>query len=365
MNGALRHFFIMSTVKVRVNGRGNAWPVVLGQDHPFYNRHNIQDLANASFSIIKSWNKNPKEKDIEWDLMIDAGHGAVQYLLKNCNRIPEAVFLTHPHIDHTLGLDWIVQSYYKVYKKPYPVYATILCWKFVKKTFPHLVSMIEFMELIPYKKIEIQEIQGVELIPYPAYHGKSAVGATMLFFSVREENIKRKILFTGDILCPLLREEDYTIISEVDLLVTDANNRFPYPKSNHWSIAGGLNDIKSPLLDSFIAQCTLGLLLEPHLLNKATDNYARCFDYFLNREISTADFYFTLETFIERISPQKVALIHYSGGEDLKYYNENILTTQELELWVNNLLGNSLSTQFIVPYVSQHMDFLTPTEAVN
>ncbi|PLX23532.1 MAG: hypothetical protein C0597_00830 [Marinilabiliales bacterium] len=361
----LRHFFIMSTVNVRVNGRGNAWPVILGQDHPFYNRHNFEDLANASFSIIKSSSKDPKEKDIEWDLMIDAGHGAVQYLLKNCNRIPEAVFLTHPNIDHTLGLDWIVQSYYKVYQTPYPVYATILCWKIVKTTFPHLVGLIEFKEIIPYEKIEIQEIEGVELIPFPAYHGKSAVGATMLFFIVHEDNIKRKILFTGDILCPLLREEDYTIISEVDLLVTDANNRFPYPKSNHWSITGGLYDNMSQYLSAFFDQCTLGLLLEPHLLYNATDNYARCFDYFLNREISIADFYFTLESFIKRISPHKVALIHYSGGEDLKYYNENILTTQELELWANNSIGSSLSSQFIVPYVSQHMDFLTTTKTTN
>ena len=47
-------------IQVRINGRGNAWPIVLGQDHPFYDRTNIQDLANASASIIKS-NIHPLE----------------------------------------------------------------------------------------------------------------------------------------------------------------------------------------------------------------------------------------------------------------------------------------------------------------
>ena len=81
----------MSQIQVRINGRGNAWPVMLGQNHPFYDRMNYEDLANASCSIIKTVEKQTVEKDIEWDLMIDAGHGAVQYLLKNCNRIPEAL----------------------------------------------------------------------------------------------------------------------------------------------------------------------------------------------------------------------------------------------------------------------------------
>jgi hypothetical protein len=40
----------MSQVKVRIKGRGNAWPVFLGQEHPFYDRNNIEDLANVSFS---------------------------------------------------------------------------------------------------------------------------------------------------------------------------------------------------------------------------------------------------------------------------------------------------------------------------
>ncbi len=347
----------MSKIKVRVNGRGNAWPVVLGQDHPFYDRQNYQDLANASFSIIKSDVNDPKEKEIEWDLMIDTGHGAVQYLLKNCNRIPEAVFLTHPHIDHTLGLDWIVQSFFKRYKKPYPVYATILCWKFVKSTFPQLNGMIEFKELIPYEKRKVDEVNGVELIPIPVYHGKSAIGASMILFNINDGNNRKKILFTGDILTPLLRKEDYASLVELDLLVVDANNRFPYPKSNHWSISNG-PDKQSKYLADFIDQCTIGLLLEPHLKEQASDNYRRCFNYFLNKKILTRDFHFTIESFIKSICPKNVALIHYSGGEDHKYYSEPILTDKQLERWAKDSINTPNTCQFIVPYVSQHMYFV-------
>lgn len=345
------HLFDMSNIKIRVNGRGNAWPIVLGQEHPFYNRQNYQDLANASFSILKSALKEPNEKEIEWDLMIDAGHGTVQYLLQNCNRIPEAVFLTHPHIDHTLGLDWIVQSYYKTYKKPYPVYATILCWEFVKSTFPKLKGMIEFKELVPYEKKNMDEVEGVELIPFPAYHGKSAIGASMLLFSIHDENKRSRVLFTGDILTPLLRKEDYASLVEIDLLIADANNRFPYPKSNHWSICDSKNT-QIGFLEDFINQCSIGLLLEPHLKEQASDNYRRCFNYFLDKKIPISSFHFTMDSFVKSISPKKVVLVHYSGGEDEKYYNMDRLNEKELASWVfNNAKEQNIPAEFIIPKV--------------
>ncbi|MFC2152622.1 MBL fold metallo-hydrolase, partial [Bacteroidota bacterium] len=312
----------MSQIKVRINGRGNAWPIILGQDHPFYDRSKYEDLANASCSIIKSSINDPKEKDIIWDLMIDAGHGAVQYLIQKCNRIPEALFLTHPHIDHTLGLDWIIQSYYKIYKKAYPVYATILCWEKVKMTFPQLSEMVNFKELIPYQKKIIEEVEDVQVTAYPVYHGKSASGAAMFLFNVTENQIQRRILFTGDILCPLLRDEDYSSLMNVDLLVTDANNRFPYPGSNHWSILNSKNNEITKFLDDFIAESTIALFLFPHFNHQVTDNYGRCFDYFLNREVDIKKFPFSLKSFMESVEPKQIALIHYSGGEDERYYDD-------------------------------------------
>ena len=44
----------MSNIQVRINGRGNAWPVLLGEDHPFYDRGNYEDMAVESFTKISS-----------------------------------------------------------------------------------------------------------------------------------------------------------------------------------------------------------------------------------------------------------------------------------------------------------------------
>ena len=37
-----------------VHGRGNAWPVSLGEEHPFYDRRNYRDLSNAAYSLVVS-----------------------------------------------------------------------------------------------------------------------------------------------------------------------------------------------------------------------------------------------------------------------------------------------------------------------
>ena len=38
---------------LRINGRGNAWPIPLGHVHPFYSDGNVMDYANASFSLME------------------------------------------------------------------------------------------------------------------------------------------------------------------------------------------------------------------------------------------------------------------------------------------------------------------------
>ena len=77
---------------IRTNGRGNAWPIQLGLDHPFYKK-TYEDIANASFSVIKSNSDKITKSSIEWELLIDEGHGAIQHLITNENRIPEALTL--------------------------------------------------------------------------------------------------------------------------------------------------------------------------------------------------------------------------------------------------------------------------------
>ena len=160
-------------------------------------------MANASFSILGLKGDEIVTDPIQWSLLIDAGHGAVQQIIKNENRIPEAILLTHHHLDHTLGIDWVIQSFWFKHdkQKKYPVYASALCWEHTVAAYPHLQNMVELVELTPGKTIKIKEVNGVKVTAYPVCHGPRAFGAMMLVLNF--ENGK-KVIFTGDCLCPLL-----------------------------------------------------------------------------------------------------------------------------------------------------------------
>lgn len=60
-------------LEIVVHGRGNAWPVPLGEDHPFYNRKDPLDLSNAASSL-----QLMEADKVLSSVLIDAGHGTVQ-----------------------------------------------------------------------------------------------------------------------------------------------------------------------------------------------------------------------------------------------------------------------------------------------
>ena len=160
---------------LRINGRGNAWPVPIGQVHPFYSHSGEHEYENASFSLMRFSNELKTREHLEYELMIDAGHGSIPFLLNSYNRIPDALFITHPHFDHILGIDWIAQSYYRFNNKQrYPLYATENCWQTILKTIPHLSELIDFhpflqipqklyllrfhhlyLNILPYKVVQV------------------------------------------------------------------------------------------------------------------------------------------------------------------------------------------------------------------
>ena len=336
-----------SSIFIRTNGRGNAWPIPLGKQHPFYNKNHFEDLANASFSIIE-YDQNNK---INKELLIDAGHGTIQYLIKSNNRIPEAIFLTHPHIDHTLSIDWIVQSYWRQYKKKFPIYASQLCWEQTLGSFPQLKNMVKFNALLPGKAATINEFPGMKLSFLPVFHGESAVGAGMLLFEYKES---RKALFTGDILIPLLRKSDILHLQNCDVVYTDSNNRYPYPNSNHWSICRPelINQNESELLKGWLQSRSnkTSWLIRPNLPIKFNKTIHGYFDVFLRESYSGQELILSIFDFSKAINPKKVHLVHYSGSEDNKHYGKEILNTVELENWANKKASQAmLKSKFIVP----------------
>ncbi len=311
---------------LRINGRGNAWPIPIAQHHPFYDLPGAPDYANASYSILK---KDAKGKIVN-DILIDAGHGIIPFLLKNGNRIPDALLITHPHFDHTLGMDWIIQSYYRFRgKKKYPVYATKGCREQIIKTMPHLEELCAFTELSYGRPERVKEAAGeMTVTAYPVYHGSHARGAAMLLVEMGEAG--KQLLFTGDVLLPMLRRTDMDRLNGVDWLVTDANNRFSYPKTNHWSVMRRQPE-DTEYLKPWMESLSEDILMQPHNFQSYV-NYQYLLDFF--RDFPGKEAYIlTVLEFAGHIRPVNLLLSHYSGLEDEKYYGERLLDTPGLEKW--------------------------------
>ena len=310
---------------LRYLGTGNAWPVPLGSEHPFYDRTDSAQLANSAYSLYAM------DGNEEVELLVDAGHGIVQRLLAYSNKIPDALCLTHSHLDHVASVDWIVQSYIKQHQYPeaYPIYSSLPVYLTLIKSFPHLEGLIDFNELIPGVP---QSISGLfQVTSYPVFHGERSSGASMLLV----EACNRRVLFTGDLLTPLLRSKDYDILKHIDLVVSDANNRFPYPKSNHWSIDESPDQKR---IDQLYPEYYDRLLLKsyltaPHQRMAFHLSYHRFFEEYF---ATPPDFQcFTVFDFIRSIEPKSVHLVHYSGSEDEKHYKKPRLSPSELKSWVD------------------------------
>lgn len=336
------------TLQLVVHGRGNAWPVPLGETHPFYNMNDPRDLSNAAFSLVAS-----DRESIVADVLVDAGHGTVQSLITGSNRIPDSICLTHGHMDHTLSVDWIVQSFWRRHEKRrlFPVYTTAPIYQFLLSSYPHLKPLIDFRELVYGKTIQMGNASSFRLTAYPVFHGKSAVGASMLLFEIEEH----RVLFTGDLFSPLLRCEDYDRLKGVDLLVVDTNNRFPWPRTNHWSFAGHPGNFmdRSKALKAFIKDLSWKDVTAPHdqrAYGESNWTYFRQLEDEWNLEEQP----FTILEFLRRIDPQLVVPVHYSGAEDSKYYSESILSGHELLSWIIRASQSTgIDSRYLIPETGQ------------
>ncbi len=335
---------------LRINGRGNAWPVPIGQVHPFYSHSGKHEYENASFSLMRFNHESKTRNHLEYELMIDAGHGSIPFLLNSYNRIPDALFITHPHFDHILGIDWIAQSYYRFHNKQrYPLYATENCWQTILKTIPHLRELIDFHPLEFGINTEIHGLNNVHVTAFPVYHGNSAGGSAMFLFEIENDlDSLSRVLFIGDVLLPLLNERAYEKLSNVNYLVVDANNRFPYPKSNHWSISKGEGQ-GTKFLNDFMQKLDIDSVFEPFV---SFSDYAYLPEYFesLKAQLKNKnDLCLTVFDLVQKINPEMTLPVHYSGQEDKTYYNKSILNSMDLQNWLNNTSNKlSFTTTFVV-----------------
>jgi len=334
---------------LRINGRGNAWPVPIAQVHPFYSLPGAPDYANASYSLLRQDDAGK----VVMDLLVDAGHGIVPFLLRHGNRIPDALLITHPHFDHTLGMDWIIQSYYRFHgNKRYPVYATRGCREQIIAAMPHMADLAAFTDLPYGVPVEVPEAgEDITVTAYPVYHGPHARAAAMLRVAVPQAG--RQLLFTGDVLLPLLQQKDMEGLQNIDWLLADANNRFPYPKTNHWSVTRHPQDDRYLL--SWLEKLTPEALMAPHNFQSYT-NYSYLLGFFEDFP-DKKDYLLTLLDFAVRVRPRNLLLAHYSGMEDEKYYGGELLDTKGLQSWGEQVLKDPLpDTRVWVPETGEELD---------
>ena len=297
-----------------------------------YDRTRPGDLSNAAYSLYLS-----EHGRILSEVLIDAGHGTMQSLIGSRNRIPECICLTHAHMDHTLSVDWLVQSHRRGAgnSSPYPVYASKPVFDSFLRSYPHLAEFVVHLGLEFGVTQVMEHAPGFRITAFPVYHGPSTPGASMFLF----ETEHRRVLFTGDLLSTLLRQKDLGFLSESDLVVTDANNRFPWPRTNHWSIAGHPEHWRErgPVLEEFVALFARETILAPYRGDYgAFANNPYYAELMEGGALSGQSF--TLVEFLEKIQPRRVMPVHYSGAEDLRHSGESQLTRSGLGDWLENVL---------------------------
>ena len=327
-------------LQLRINGTAPAWPLLLEHSSAFYQPENTDGLGSASYSIISF--SDESKTSINWELLIDAGHNTAPFLLNHGNRIPDAIFLTHGHPDHILSVDWIVQSHHYKYReqeKRMPVYCTRGVWNTLLRTYSYIEPYVWFKELVPGKKLFIEETSELYVTPYPVFHGKAAWGAGMFYFESSDSNIRR-ILITGDMLCPLLRKKDIPGLSHSNLMFIDMNNRFPYPLSNHTSFADIAPHEKDQNmhLRQWYEKTDISDLIVPHTIFDEDKSPNPYFDEILSDWHHISEIPHTIIDLINLVRVPVVFLVHYLGLYDQIIYREEILSSGQLEKWANGII---------------------------
>jgi len=354
----------VAEVRIRVNGRGNAWPLELGSTDRRAPEiaGDLAEYANTSMSVVGL--AGGENSGSLWEVLFDVGQGVVPFLIREGARLPDALILSHPHFDHTCGLDWLVNSHRHAQTRAgttrkLPVYASEPCWQVVSRTFPWLLEWLEFRALHPGVTRSLDEAGGLRVTAFPVGHAEHSPGSIMALLEYGERD---KAVLTGDVIVPLLRRCDVDRLRGTRLVIADSTVRFPWPGCGHWSVtasdpAGGPADALEVwrlgkdaryYVDWYlgVARRRAGTMPAVATDIAAPDAYL---DEFVAEFDGGGDACWSVIDLVARIDARSAALVHYSGRGDDRRYGEPVLTDAELHAWVSATAAARASASWHVP----------------
>lgn len=261
------------TLVVRVHGHHHAFQGELGRDtaRDRVLRADPYRAANTSCSVLV---RETGTGHLVLHLLFDVGLGVVNRLLDWAARggpqTVDAVFLTHPHLDHYAELDRLANSLQRARRLQgdeswrLPVYCTAPCaaqafgerGAFAWLAVPGRHGRVTHHPVTPCEPVRFAlngDGAAVTVTPVSVYHGPTAPGAVIYVV----EGAGRKVIFAWDVLrvveepevpseperavhVTALPRTHAGLVRDADLLFLDANTWMPHPATGHLSMVEGL-----------------------------------------------------------------------------------------------------------------------------
>jgi phosphoribosyl 1,2-cyclic phosphodiesterase len=136
-------------------------------------------------------------------ILVDCGPDFAHQVREFGIQVPDAILITHPHLDHIAGLDEI-NLYKPTGRLPVPVYATEACWNCIKaeRGMGYIVKPLDLVTenvLLANFDCPAFAVGSVTVTPFPVEHQhRVAPGAVGFVLEERTGGQSRRILYSGD-----------------------------------------------------------------------------------------------------------------------------------------------------------------------